>query len=534
MNPRPEPVERRAEQKRKRVKLEHQKSIADAALAARINHPPAYAELEDRFRRVYLLHDAIAMLEWDTAAMMPIGGASARAEQLAALKVTAHEMMCEPRLADLLSAAESQRGLDAWQSANVREMRRAWLHTTALPGDLVAARSRAISVAEMHWRDARPANDFRGLLPRLAEVLRLTREAATIKGERLGVSAYDALLDEYEPGGRAEAIDRLFDDLAQFLPGFTEQVLAKQARDGAPLPLQGPFAKDKQQALAIELMRGIGFEFHHGRLDTSHHPFCGGVPDDVRITTRWDEEDFASGLMGVLHETGHALYERGLPVEWRRQPVGTARGMSVHESQSLLIEMQACRSRDFIEFLAQKAAATFGGKGRAWSVDNFYRIYTRVERGLIRVDADEVTYPAHVILRYRLEKAMIAGTLALGDLPVAWNDGMKALVGVVPSDDRDGCLQDIHWPGGAWGYFPTYTLGAMTAAQLFDAARRAHPEIPARIRDGDFTPLIGWLRAHVHAMGSLLSTSELLTAATGRPLDPQIFKRHLAERYLER
>ncbi|HJS32669.1 MAG TPA: carboxypeptidase M32, partial [Alphaproteobacteria bacterium] len=430
-------------------------SGTDAALAARIDRPAAYAELEERFRRIHLLHDALAMLEWDTAAMMPTGGASARAEQLAALKVTAHERMCDPRLAELLSAAEGELGLDAWQRANLREMRRAWLHATALPGDLVAARSRAITASEMRWRDARPANDFRGLLPSLAEVLRLTREAAAIKAERLGVTAYDALLDEYEPDGRAAEIDRVFDDLARFLPDFTEQVLAKQARAGAPLPLAGPFAKDKQQALAVELMRGIGFEFLHGRLDTSHHPFCGGVPDDVRITTRWDENDFASGLMGVLHETGHALYERGLPVEWRLQPVGTARGMSVHESQSLLIEMQACRSREFVEFLAPKAAAAFATNGRAWSADNLYRVYTRVERGLIRVDADEVTYPAHVILRYRLEQAMIAGALALGDLPAAWNDGMKALLGAVPPDDRDGCLQDIHWPGGAWGYFPT-------------------------------------------------------------------------------
>ena len=509
-------------------------SATDAARATRANPPSAYAALEGRFRRVHLLHDAVSVLEWDTAAMMPTGGATARAEQLAGLRVVAHEMLCEPRLADLLAAAEAEQGLDVWRRANLREMRRAWLHATALPGDLVAARSRAISACEMRWRDARPADDFKGLLPLLAEVLRLTREAAAIKAERLGVAAYDALLDEYEPDGRAAEIDRVFDDLARFLPDFTEQVLAKQTRDGAPLPLEGPFAKDKQHALALELMRGIGFDFQHGRLDTSHHPFCGGVPDDVRLTTRWDEDDFASGLMGVLHETGHALYERGLPADWRHQPVGTARAMSVHESQSLLIEMQACRSRDFVEFLAPKAAAAFAKNGQAWSADNLYRIYTRVERGLIRVDADEVTYPAHVILRYRLEQAMIAGDLALGDLPAAWNDGMKTLLGVVPPDDRDGCLQDIHWPGGAWGYFPTYTLGAMTAAQLFDAAKRAQPEIPSRMRAGDFAPLLGWLRTHVHAKGSLLSSVELLTAATGRKLDPAVFKRHLAQRYLER
>jgi carboxypeptidase Taq len=257
------------------------------------------------------------------------------------------------------------------------------------------------------------------------------------------------------------------------------------------------------------------------------------VPDDVRLTTRWDESDFLSGLMGVLHETGHALYERGLPPHWRHQPVGQARGMSVHESQSLLVEMQACRGREFIDYLAPRAAAAFGRSGPEWSPDNLHRIYTRVERSLIRVDADEATYPAHVILRYRLEKSMIAGDLDLADLPGAWRTGMKSLIGIVPPDDKDGCLQDIHWPGGAWGYFPTYTLGAMTAAQLFDGATSADATILPAIARGEFKPLFAWLRAHVHGVGSLQPTRELLIAATGKPLDPAIYKRHLQRRYLD-
>ena len=236
--------------------------------------------------------------------------------------------------------------------------------------------------------------------------------------------------------------------------------------------------------------------------------------------------------MGVLHETGHAMYERGLPPAWRHQPVGHALGMSVHESQSLIVEMQACRSRPFVAWLAPQAARAFDGSGPAWSADNLYRIYTKVERGLIRVDADEVTYPAHVILRYRLEQAIMSGDLKLGDLPAAWNEGMKTLVGAVPPNDRDGCLQDIHWPGGAWGYFPSYTLGAMTAAQLFVAAQRAMPEIPAALGRGDFAPLMTWLRANVHGQGSLLTARELLVAATGKPLDPEIFLAHLRARYL--
>ncbi len=238
------------------------------------------------------------------------------------------------------------------------------------------------------------------------------------------------------------------------------------------------------------------------------------------------------GLMGVLHETGHALYDHGLPAVWRHQPVGEARGMALHESQSLLIEMQACRSREFIAFAAPRMKAAFNGSGPAWEADNIHRHYTRVERAFIRVDADEVTYPAHVILRYRLERAMLAGDLAVTELPGAWAEGMGELLGLTPRDDAEGCLQDIHWYDGAWGYFPTYTLGAMAAAQLFAAARTARPEVPGALAEGDFGPLMGWLRDNVHAKGSLMSTDDLLAAATGAPLTADAFKAHLTDRYL--
>ena len=259
---------------------------------------------------------------------------------------------------------------------------------------------------------------------------------------------------------------------------------------------------------------------------------CGGTPDDVRITTRYDDKSFRSALMGVLHESGHALYERGLPPAWRRQPVGDARGMAIHESQSLLMEMQACRSREFTEFAAPVLREVFSGDGAEWGAENLFRLNTRVRRSLIRVDADEATYPAHVILRYRLEKALIAGDLPLAELPEAWRAGMKELVGIAPADDRTGCLQDIHWYDGAWGYFPTYTLGALIAAQLFDAANRADPSILPSLARGEFAPLLAWLRKNVHGKGSLRSTAELVEEATGRKLDTTTYKRHLEARYL--
>ncbi|MCC6467991.1 MAG: carboxypeptidase M32 [Alphaproteobacteria bacterium] len=493
----------------------------------------AYKELETRFRRMGALGQATGMLHWDMSVMMPPGGAAARAEQLAVLKVLAHEMLTHPALGELLDKASGEQGLDDWQRANLHEMRRSWLHATAVPAALVEALTKASAASEQVWRLARPAADFKMLLPYMAEVLRLSRETAKVKAARLDLGLYDALLDQYEPGMRSARIDALFGGLAEFLPGFLARAMEAQAKRPPIQKLPGPFPAEKQRALGRQLMQALGFDFAHGRLDESAHPFTGGIPDDVRITTRYDEDDFTRGLMGVLHETGHALYERGLPTRWRLQPVGDARGMALHESQSLLMEMQACRSRGFVHFAAPLMRAAFDGIGPPWDAENVYRLYTRVEPGFIRVDADEVTYPAHVILRYRLERAMIAGDLDLADLPGAWNDGMKALLGITPPDDRLGCLQDIHWPDGAWGYFPTYTLGALAAAQLFQAAKRAEPAIEPGIARGDFRPLLAWLAANVHAKGSRATTDEIMQEATGAKLGDAAFRAHLQSRYID-
>ena len=484
-----------------------------------------------------LLRSVEDVLHWDTAAMMPAAASDARAEQLALLRVLQHEQLSDPALAELLDVAEDDLSTrpdayDGWERANLVEMRRMWIHGASVPRDLVEAHSRACSACEARWRGARPASDFDGVAPQLAEVLRLTREVAEARVERLGTSPYEALLDEHDPGMRCADIDPLFDELAAYLPGLLARVLEAQAARGEPLALEGPFELDAQRRLGRALMSVVGFDPEEGRLDESHHPFCGGTPDDVRITTRYDRDDFASGLMGVLHETGHALYQRGLPRRWRHQPVGEPRGMGLHESQSLLIEMQACRSAGFIAFAAPRIREAFGKDGEAWTTDNLQRHYRHVAPGFIRVDADEITYPAHVILRYRLEKAMIAGDLDVGDLPGAWAEGLKDLLGLDVPDHRRGCLQDIHWFDGAFGYFPSYTLGAMTAAQLFRTATARDPSIVEGIGEGDFRPLVGWLRDNVHALGSRYQTPELIEKATGSGLDIRHYKAHLEERYL--
>jgi carboxypeptidase Taq len=494
----------------------------------------AYQALETRFRRIAVIDGAQAVLHWDRAVMMPPGGAAARTEQLAVLSGLSHELLTDREIGDLLDAAEATErvALGPWQRANLREMRRVWRHANALPGDLVEALARAASECELTWREARAADDFARVLPPLRVLLALVRDKAAAKADALGVSPYEALLDAYDPGQTVAAIERLYAELKGFLPEVLERVLARQ-RSVAPIPFDGPISTAAQRQLGEALMVAVGFDTGFGRLDVSHHPFTGGVPDDVRITTRYKAEDFSESLMAMLHETGHALYERGLPADWRWQPVGEARGMTLHESQSLLIEMQACRGIEFATFALPIMRRTFGKDGPAWTTANLLAHTQRVEPGLIRVEADEVTYPFHVMLRYDVERALLSGDLDPADLPGTWRDAMRRHLAVEVPDDRDGCMQDIHWFHGDIGYFPTYTLGALAAAQLFQAAVRAEPAIPAAIGGGDFQPLLAWLRRHVHGQGSLLSTEELLRAATGAGLGTAAFRHHLERRYLD-
>jgi len=490
-----------------------------------------YAALEDRFRRLAGINGAIAILDWDTAVVMPKKAAADRGEQFAALRRIAHELLTHAETGDQLAAAEDESDLDPWQRANLREMQRRYRHAHALEPALVEALARATTACEMTWREARAQANFAMLASELTEVVRLTRESAAVTGATLGLSPYDALLDAHQPDLRDVEVVRLFDGLAAELPPLLEAVLARQGAQPQAIRPTGPFPTARQKELGRALMTRLGFDFDAGRLDESTHPFCGGTPADIRITTRYREDELVSALMGILHETGHALYEAGLPERWHGQPVGDQRGMAVHESQSLLMEMQACRSPAFVGFLAGELRAQFGDDP-AFTPENLQHLYTKVERGFIRVDADEVTYPLHVILRHRLERALIAGDLAVPELPGAWNDGMRELVGVVPPDDRLGCLQDIHWPVGGFGYFPCYTLGAMLAAQLFRAAQAQMPDLLFSIGQGDFAPLLGWLREHVHGQGCLPRFSELVEHASGGPLAVAPFLGHLRERYL--
>ena len=493
----------------------------------------AYERLTARFERIGTIDECASMLGWDASAMMPGGGAAARGDQLAVLAGLSHAQLTAPEVADDLAKAESQPpSPDPWCAANLRLMRHAHTRATAEPADLVEARARANSACEKVWREAKKTSDFKLVRPYLVEVVNLVQQQAAVLAPALGLSAYDALMDGYQRGVSASDVAAIFDAYEVFLARALPEVEARQAKLPPPVKPEGPFSIAAQEAVCRLVSERIGLDYTHARLDQSAHPFSGGTHTDVRITTRYDTADFTQAVMAVIHETGHAMYERGLPDQFARQPVGFAAGMAVHESQSLLVEMQACRDDAYLGWLGGVLRTAFGGDAAAYQVENLGRVWRHVERGFIRTDADEMTYPAHVILRFRLEQALIAGDLPVADLPVAWNASMKDLLGIVPPDDTRGCLQDIHWYDGAFGYFPCYTLGAMAAAQIMRAAAADVPGMKAAMGMGDLSGLMTWLRTNIHAQGSVMEFHALLRTATGEALDPNDFLAHLQERYL--
>ena len=491
---------------------------------------PAYDDLVRHWSRMHRFSHLHAIASWDRAAMMPPKGSEARALALAEMGSLLHRLATEPRLAGLLEAAEAEPLADA-QQANLREMRREWISANAVPEALVEAKSLAASRCEHAWQTQRPAGDWAGFLGNFREVLRLAREESKYLAEARGLAPYDALMDQYEPGMTSGEVDRVFGDLQGWLPGLVAAVRARQSAEEVIVP-RGPFDKAKQRALSLDVMSLLGFDFEAGRLDESAHPFSGGVPEDTRLTTRYREDDFVRSLMGTIHETGHARYEQNLPRDALGQPVARARSMALHESQSLSFEMQLGRSRAFATQLSPLVSRHFGARS-AFAPGALHRLLTRVHPGFIRVDADELTYPAHVILRYGIEKRLIEGDVEAEDIPALWDEGMARLLDVdTRGNFTDGCMQDVHWSAGLFGYFPCYTLGALYAAQWFATMRRALPDMDRKIADGDLAPIFDWLRENIWSQASRWTTAELVTRASGEPLDPGHFRRHLEARYL--
>ncbi|AXF75910.1 carboxypeptidase M32 [Erwinia tracheiphila] len=490
----------------------------------------AYTNLTRMFTRLSRFGHLAAIAGWDMMTMMPLGGSQARGAALAELSVLRHEILTGKNVALWLDEA-AQLPLNDIECANLSEMYRSWQQASLLPASLVEAKSVAGSRCEHAWRQQRPANDWAGFSANLKEVVKLSRQEAEIRSQAEGCSRYDALLDLYEPGMTSARLDATFGEVKQWLPSLLQQIVDKQSQEKIAIPV-GPFAVESQKQLGLAVMKLLGFDFNAGRLDVSAHPFCGGVPEDVRITTRYNQNEFISAMMGVIHETGHARYEQNLPKQWAGQPVALARSTAVHESQSLFFEKQLGRNASFLMLLLPHVRALFGDLPE-FEERNFIRLNQRVKPGLIRVDADEVSYPAHVILRYEIEKALIVGDIEVDDIPALWQEKMQTLLGIDTSGNyRDGCMQDIHWTDGSFGYFPTYTLGAMYAAQLFQAVKKTLPDVENLLCQGNLQPVFDWLQQNIWQHGSRFTTRQLFENATGEDLNPLFFKKHLENRYL--
>ena len=490
---------------------------------------PAYACLIANFTRLYRLEHLQSLAFWDQAAMMPGGGAEARAAALAELASVMHQVRTDPALPDALARATDE-PLSGEQRANLREMKREWRAANALPDALVQRCQLATARCSHAWRSQRPANDWAGFLPNFRAVVDAARDEAELLSQAAGVRPYDALMDRFEPGMTCAQLDPLFDDLLQWLPGLIQQMQVRQQSEVVIAPV-GPFGVDAQRTLCLQVMDLLGFDFARGRLDVSAHPFAGGVPEDVRLTNRYTAGDFISGLLGAIHETGHGRYEQGRPRALLGQPVAQARSMAIHESQSLAFEMQLGRHPGFLASLLPLIRQAFGDQP-AFEVENLRRLLTRVQPGLIRVDADELSYPLHVILRYRIERQLIERAVQPEDVPTLWDAGMASLLGQDSrGNHRDGALQDMHWPEGMFGYFPSYSLGAMYAAQWFAAMRVAQPGLDDRINAGDVSPVFDWLQQHIWAPASRWPTAELARRASGETLNPAHYRAHLQARY---
>ena len=490
----------------------------------------AYKKLKEIFREASISSDIAGILHWDMSTMMPDNSRNHRAEQLSYLSKLSHDKVSSNQVRDLIFEAKND-DLNNNDLHNLREIEREHKLASSIPSDLVQKISRTSAKCEGEWQEARKNSNFNLIKKSLGELIKLSKEEANILGKVFDVSPYEALVNKFEPGSNIKLIANVFDDLQQFLTPLIDTIIEKQ-RYQKILPIKNKISENLQKDIAEHIMKIIGFDFKRGRLDKSVHPFCGGSTNDVRITTRYNEDNPFSSLDGVMHETGHALYELNLPEKWNYQPVGKARGMAMHESQSLMIEMQITRSQAFKKFLSKLLKNKFNIFDNAFESENLYLLGTRVEKSFIRVESDEVTYPLHIILRFNLERKIFNNEINVNDIPDAWNEEYKRLFDKKVNNNTDGCLQDVHWYAGLFGYFPTYSLGALTAAQFASQLRVDQPELDSNIEKGNFDELIKWLKINIHEKASFFSTNEVLEQVTNSSLNAKYFKNYINNRYL--
>jgi len=466
---------------------------------------------------------------------MPKGGIEVRAETTGALTRMAHELLTSPELGELLDKLEreiKELPYESDKASLVRVTRRQYDNAVKLPTKLVEELEKATALGQDAWERAREESDFRAFEPHLARILELQIEKAHALG--FEDDPYDALLDTFEPGMRSRDVTALFDQLKSRLVPLIQAINERaDAVDAAPL--QRGFDVDSQWSVTMEVIERIGFDLKHGRQDRSAHPFAMGLaPTDVRLTTRFDPEYLGSGLYGSIHEAGHGMYEQGLPLEHIDDFLGNSVSLGIHESQSRLWENIVGRSRPFWRYFLPKVQAAFPGKLDDIDVEGMYRAVNKVAHpSVIRVEADEVTYNLHIFLRFELERELIAGRIEVRDLPEAWNEKTRAFLGFTPASDKVGVLQDVHWSAGLFGYFPTYTLGTVLSAQLYECVKRDVPDVEDRIALGDFSAIKSWMQARIYRHGARFEPLELIERATGEPLRPEPYLRYIEEKYRE-
>src|SRR3954452_12736641 len=491
----------------------------------------AYDSLVAELREIGLLSSVRALLDWDEQTQMPPKGAEQRAEQASLLAKLVHARLTSARVGGLLDEAAGAVRPDGDDDAsvNVRETRRTLDRARKLPPSLVEELARTTVLAQQAWAAARKKDDYPAFRPWLEKILGLKRQEADCVGYASG-NRYDALLDEYEPTATAAQLKQTFNALRGPLVELVRKIAASPRK--APLDiLQRHFPVAPQEKFARSAAAAIGFDFDAGRLDTSAHPFCSGIaPGDTRMTTRYDPHYFPDAFFSVLHETGHALYDQGLPARFHGTPRAEARSLGIHESQSRMWENLVGRSRAFWRHFLPLARQAFPQPLAGVSDDDWYFAVNDVRPSLVRTEADEVTYNLHVMLRFELEQAMLAGDVAPADVPAAWNHRMGDYLGLTPPDDASGCLQDIHWSAGLYGYLPTYTLANLYPAQFFEQPRHDLGDLDAQFSRGEFAALLSWLRTHIHTHGKRYLPSELIRRTTGQPLSPAPLLRHLRQK----
>jgi carboxypeptidase Taq len=473
---------------------------------------------------------AAMVLEWDQETYLPKEGARARGNHIATLARVAHERISSPGFRTALKTAERLPQLSPKDKAVVREARREHLRASKIPTDLVVEVAKAESAGVAAWKDAYRASRWQTFSPHLATLVRLKRRVAEAIGYR--TVPYDALLDIYEPGTTSAELDLLFGELEEATVKLVQAIARSSRRPNTEI-WKGTFPEKLQLEFGRTVVEAMGFDFTRGRIDLSVHPFCSGFdPSDVRLTTRVSGEDLRPCLFGLIHEAGHGLYEQGIDPKLVGTPLGHAVSNGIHESQSRLWENIVGRSRPFWRHFLPKLKRSFPALARV-KLEDFHFAVNEARPSYIRVDADEVTYNLHVILRYQLEKGLIDGSVRPESLPELWNAKMKKLLGITPKGDSQGVLQDIHWASGNYGYFPSYTLGNLCSAQIFERAAREIPDLDEKIGRGELVPLRDWLRRKIHQPGRLYPANELMRRATGRTLSAEPFLRYVNAKYGE-